>query len=283
MSFQKDEVIHLDGATLQHGKLNQRVYLMRVGTAAPAKLIIALDRLAHEHGYTKIFAKVPESMASLFLTAGYRIEASVPKLLQGTETACFLGRYFSADRQNPNHPDELKRVLTLARQKTGQTPPQISPPADFTLRQCTSGDLKEMSAIYSEVFPSYPFPIDDPAYLFETMCSHVAYFGVQHRDRLVALSSAEMNKKERSVEMTDFATLPRSRGQGLATWLLAHMEEVMRQAGFETAYTIARALSEGMNITFARMGYLFAGTLTNNTNISGKIESMNVWYKSLVV
>jgi hypothetical protein len=31
------------------------------------------------------------------------------------------------------------------------------------------------------------------------------------------------------------------------------------------------------------MGYLFAGTLTNNTNISGKIESMNVWYKSLVV
>jgi len=36
-----------------------------------------------------------------------------------------------------------------------------------------------------------------------------------------------------------------------------------------------------MNITFARNNYSFAGTLINNTNISGQIESMNVWYKAL--
>ena len=49
----------------------------------------------------------------------------------------------------------------------------------------------------------------------------------------------------------------------------------------KTAYTIARSLSPGMNITFARHGYLYGGTLTNNTNISGSIESMNIWYKPL--
>ena len=37
----------------------------------------------------------------------------------------------------------------------------------------------------------------------------------------------------------------------------------------------------GMNITFAKHGYHYAGTLNNNTNICGRIESMNVWYKSL--
>jgi hypothetical protein len=36
-----------------------------------------------------------------------------------------------------------------------------------------------------------------------------------------------------------------------------------------------------MNITFAKNGYEYAGTLKNNTNISGNIESMNVWYKHL--
>ena len=36
-----------------------------------------------------------------------------------------------------------------------------------------------------------------------------------------------------------------------------------------------------MNITFARQGYAFSGTLYNNTNISGNLESMNVWHKPL--
>jgi len=49
----------------------------------------------------------------------------------------------------------------------------------------------------------------------------------------------------------------------------------------QRAYTIARALSAGMNVTFARAGYDYGGTLTNNTNICGQIESMNVWYKPL--
>jgi beta-lysine N6-acetyltransferase len=36
-----------------------------------------------------------------------------------------------------------------------------------------------------------------------------------------------------------------------------------------------------MNVTFSRAGYTFTGTLINNTNIGGSIESMNVWYKRL--
>jgi hypothetical protein len=34
-----------------------------------------------------------------------------------------------------------------------------------------------------------------------------------------------------------------------------------------------------MNITFARMGYRFAGRWINNTHIGGQFEDMNVWYK----
>lgn len=50
----------------------------------------------------------------------------------------------------------------------------------------------------------------------------------------------------------------------------------MRAAGMKTAFTVARALSCPINAVFAP-----AGTPTNNTNICGGFESMNVWYRSL--
>ena len=81
--------------------------------------------------------------------------------------------------------------------------------------------------------------------------------------------------------MTDFATLPSHRGRGLATHLLGRMDGAARTAGERVAYTIARAVSFGMNITFARRGYAFGGTLVSNTQIGGAIESMNIWYKVL--
>ena len=114
------------------------------------------------------------------------------------------------------------------------------------------------------------------------MKSHVRNFEISDdRGRLTALASAEMDCSAGNVEMTDFATLAECRGKGLASILLAHMEKEMAKAGIDTAYTIARAHATGMNIVFARQGYAFAGTLPNNTQIKGDLESMNVWYKHL--
>ena len=138
-----------------------------------------------------------------------------------------------------------------------------------------------MGKIYKKVFATYPFPIHEPDYLVETMQTHIVYFGVETEGHLVALSSAEMDKENLNVEMTDFATLPTWRGHGVALHLLNAMENEMHLRGIKVACTIARAVSPGMNVTFARGGYEFAGTLINNTNISGGIESMNVWYKPL--
>ena len=81
--------------------------------------------------------------------------------------------------------------------------------------------------------------------------------------------------------MTDFATLSECRGNSLGTHLLEHMEQAVKTKSIKTAYTIARAASPGMNITFAKCDYEYGGRLINNTNISGQIESMNIWYKPL--
>ena len=87
--------------------------------------------------------------------------------------------------------------------------------------------------------------------------------------------------EEKNAEMTDFAVLPRYRGQKLAGQLLSVMEEAMKSAGVKTLYTIARLKEPGMNKTFINAEYRYSGTLVNNTNISGSIESMNIFYKKI--
>lgn len=276
----KDTIERFHGALIQHGPLSRRIYLMETGPADPALLASALEALALESGYTKVFAKVPEGAAVPFLERGYLEEARVPGFYRGEETALFLARFLDPERAVARNAEELERVEALARSMSVQSPGPLS--AEFRLRACTEGDIEAMSRIYREVFPSYPFPIDDPRWLLETMRTHVDYYGVEHEGALVALASSEMDLDQKNVEMTDFATLPGWRGHGLGLRLLVAMEEGMRKKGMKTAYTIARAVSAGMNITFARAGYRFGGRLVNNTNISGGIESMNVWYRSLI-
>ncbi len=82
-----------------------------------------------------------------------------------------------------------------------------------------------------------------------------------------------------SVESCWLSVKPEYRGQGAAAKLLATMEQVAIDLPISTVYTIARAESFGMNIVFSRAEYTFCGTLHNNTQIAGKLESMNVWHK----
>jgi len=280
MMLPPDKIERIEDARIQHGPLNQRIYLMQVGSSDLGRLISRMERLAAEQAYTKIFAKVPATKSDAFFNVGYVQEASVPRFFRGREDALFLCKYFHDSRRQENQPATLNLIQNLAL----QTKPDGSKEASavlYNVRPCGPDDALEMSELYARVFPSYPFPIDCPDYILETMISHIDYFGVECRGNLIALSSAEMDREEKNVEMTDFATLPEWEGRGLGRHLLAAMETTVRQRGIQTAYTIARAASAGINIIFARRGYRFSGRLVNNTNISGCIESMNVWYKSL--
>jgi hypothetical protein len=59
------------------------------------------------------------------------------------------------------------------------------------------------------------------------------------------------------------------------------MEEAMQRQGIKTLFTIARLASIPMNKTFLRFGYQYSGTFINNTQIAGRIESMNLLYKHI--
>jgi putative beta-lysine N-acetyltransferase len=276
----QDKIEKYKGCVIQHGHYNERIYLMQITSLPSAELPYELIDLAKTNGYSKIFGKVPESIAKNFFIAGYLEEARIPGFYSGKETAVFMGYYLNAERIKEPDIDKIEDILKIALGK--RTADKVSRLENrFILRKCNKTDVFAMARMYQEVFPSYPFPIHDPDYLLETMQSHIDYFGIETEGGLVAVSSAETDKEAANVEMTDFATLPEWRENNFGQHLLARMENEMKKKNIKTAYTIARAMSPGINVTFSKLGYQFGGRLKNNTNISGRIESMNVWFKSL--
>ncbi|MCG8376295.1 MAG: putative beta-lysine N-acetyltransferase [Chlorobiales bacterium] len=274
-----DSIEPYKGSTIQHGPKSNRVYLMKIGDSDPDELAISLKQLAEERGYTKIVAKVPASSATGFLQQRYVKEADIPGYYNGREAVLFLCLYTDPERQKLQNTDKISHNIMLAENMRDKPHPSL--PEGFRLIACRPEHADAMSRLYKTVFPSYPFPIDDTVYILKTMETSIFYVGAVHDEAFAAFASAEMDVEHANVEMTDFATLPEWRGRSLAILLLEKMEQTMKNRGIKTAYTIARAVSPGMNITFARAGYTFSGTLINNTNISGSIESMNIWYKRL--
>ena len=280
MMTQSDIVLHLGNSIVQHGHFNNRVYVMTLAPEDIPEIIRFADEITLKEGYSKIFVKVPESSAELFIRAGYIIEATVPLFYNGKDTGMFMAKYSDPGRKEvidaPILADVLSGALNHAEKKKTHMLPD-----GFTRRQAILEDAEDIASLFRSVFATYPFPISNSDYVRQSMNGHVRYFVIKNTDLLAAVASCEVDVKNRTVEMTDFATDPLFRGSGFAGILLNMMEDEMRKEGMVMAYTIARAISLPMNSTFASAGYLFGGMLPNNTNISGSMESMNVWYKKL--
>ena len=277
-----DQIIKIGNSTVQHGSNNNRVYLMKLNKRDFPNIIADLFSLANKHAYSKIFAKVPRWAAEAFEGEGFYNEAVIPGFYSGTEDVCFMSFYLTDERKQVSPEDHsiIKNNIDLALSKQNQSSIGNRPP-DVIINVLDKTDAKPLTELYKKVFDCYPFPVFEEEYIQATMEENIVYFGAWVNDRLIAASSAEMDIEGKNAEMTDFATDPEFLGQNLSLFLLYQMEKEMRNRDFKTLYTIARSFSAGMNITFAKSSYNFAGTLINNTYISTKIESMNVWYKNI--
>jgi putative beta-lysine N-acetyltransferase len=275
-----DVIQQIGKSIVQHGHFNNRIYVMRLSREDIPDIIRPLDDLARKEGYSKIFAKVPESEAAFFTGAGYVAEATVPFYYNGTGTAVFMAKYFDSKRSLVSDSQAIADVLSAA---FGYAEKRYHPrlPAGFSIVHAHPKDAKEIAVLFGSVFETYPFPIVDQDFITRTMKEGIRYFCIHQSKKIVAVASCEINADAQNAEMTDFATHPQFQGKGLAGNLLFAMESEMKKEDIRLAYTIARATSYPINMTFARAGYQYGGMLPNNTNICGSLECMNVWYKKL--
>lgn len=278
--MQYDTIEKIGNSLIQHGPYNNRVYLMKLDSRQTINVIEQILSLAQTNNYDRIIAKIPKPESIAFERSGFKLEAEIPAFYSGLIPAVFMSRNLNPERDRETDINQRQKVLTAAMDCPKRRPNSYGP--KYRMREISREDVDKITALYRKVFDTYPFPIFEPRYILKTMDENLRYFGFIDQDKIISIASTEMSKSARNVEMTDFATDPEYRRHGLASFLLFNMEKIMIMDGFLTAYTICRAISYGINMVFAKNGYSYGGTLINNTNISGSIESMNIWYKPLI-
>lgn len=279
LTVQEDKQEKIGHTVVQHGKLNDRIYVQDYKYALDPYLINQIQLMAKDFEYGKIIAKVPKVAKIKFERQDYEIEAKIPKFYNGKATCFFMAKYKDESRGESTDKNKIHKILENLETQSGNKVSSLN--KEYSIRVLLPEDAEAIANIYKEVFKTYPFPKHDIRYIEKSMLEDIVYFGVFHKGTLIGVSSSDVNIADENVEMTDFAILPKYRGKQLATHLLEKMEKAMKDIGIKTAFTIARSISIPMNVIFEKEDYKFGGTLWNNTRISEKIESMNVWYKPL--
>lgn len=272
--------VHGDGfdAKILLSPLNQRIQVLDYESNNAESLVKTLENGASDADFGKVFLKAPVHERPEFEEAGMVAEATINGYFAG-QPAVVMSLFLDDERMQRPFAEEEESILAAIRSKPTTTQPAETPDG-HTMSRATTADADDLAGLYDRVFASYPFPITEPDYLASTMKSHVVYRIVRNEaGDIVAAASAEMDLERRNAEMTDFATLPETRGLGLAQLLLSALEHDMARRGIGNLYTVARARSAGMNRVFFNNDYSWTGTLVNNCHIAGGFEDMHVWCK----
>lgn len=275
-----DGVVYYNESKIKYDENNDRAYLMKLSDAPTDSVIQYIEDMAKEMQLGKISCKVPEDSIEQFIENGYEVEAQIPNYYRYDENVVFASKFINQQRELLSA-EELREIasnIELAKSKANSEAKEVNESIRFKVLD--KRDLGQAAELYKSVYKTYPYPVYDAAYLESTL-DRIMYFGAFLDGRLISCSAAEMNLEGNNVKMKDFVTAKEYFGTGISSELLKIMERIMRIKGISTAYSITRAFSKDMNITFAKNGYQYSGTLKNDLNIAGKIESMNVWYKTL--
>ncbi len=245
-------------------------------------LIVIADKvieLSTDSAYSKAIIYARREHVHVFVEKGFLLEAIFEGFFQG-DHAYALSMYFEQGRKHSDKwvkEDELiQKVVKLPSLEN-----QMNLSEGYIIRKATPLDSEQLSNLYSRVFQIYPTPLNDPDYIKSTMKQKSIYYLIEHEGSVVSAASACINDKYYNAEISDCATLVDHREYGLMKHLIKELEKELYKRKIYCVYSIARALSFGMNMALHQFKYKYKGRLTNNCYIFDKLEDMNVWVKDL--
>lgn len=257
---------------------NRRLKVMNCLPAKLNELAEKLPSLARQEQATKITIYAKKEEVDFFRSLRYVEEGSITGFFAG-KNAYLLSVFPDPKRGHSSKPREADEILKLS---LGQPMVERRMLADsLILRPAHSGDAEELANLFLAVFPQYPTPVYDPAYIKLVMDSHVDFMLIEEHGKMISVASADITYENRCAELTDCATLPAYRGQSLLSHLFFALEDHLQKKNIDYLFTLTRAISPAMNITAARHGYRYQGRLINNCIISTGFEDMNIWVKPL--
>lgn len=257
---------------------NQRVKLIKYNgnTQKIAKNSI---EMCNKYGMGKIITSVYEKDTSVFIENGFVLEGTIEGYYEGKTGYC-VSYFHDVKRAVSNKLSEEDEIIKMSEEYANQYHHSIN--KDFVIRTADLDDADTLAHLYNTVFKTYPTPMDSPEYIKSVIKSNKIIFKVAEYDnQIVSAASADLHHELLHAEITDCATLEQFRGRGLLSHLVYHLEETLKEKKYITLFSLARALSLGINIVLSKHGYNFTGRQINNCNIMGNLEDMNIWVKKI--
>ncbi|MCA8937100.1 MAG: putative beta-lysine N-acetyltransferase [Planctomycetes bacterium] len=229
--------------------------------------------------YSKVIVYARPDQNDGWRKAGLRREAVIWGFFGNGDNAELWTRYPLTLRSQDVRQDEGDRITALAVEKDVVEPVL---PSGYTCAPASEADAPEIAKLLAATFKDYPTPISTSV-VAAAIRDRTSHFRIVRNveGELVACASAEIHHTRKSAELTDCATRPDQRGNGLMSRILRALEEDLAgEFGITDVYTIARAYEPGMNCSFAKLGYRYTGRLVNNCRMPDGFESMNVWCRN---
>lgn len=247
------------------------------------EVTIELEEMAKQHECDKItiYAR-QDDRPTLDQLPNFIFEGRINGFFQGEDTLIY-SQFLSTERSKRIDVAKEKKVMQVVRSEgEGTNPSHIGTlPTGYEMRHAEKDDAQALADLYDIVFETYPTPMNNPEFVENMMDDDVYFTIIEHKNAIVSACSADVFTEYNAAEMTDCATLPEHRGKGLLSHQFTHLEKKMEQQGVQSLFSLTRAVSIGMNLINARQGYTYGGTLIQNSNISGRFEDLNIWYKTL--
>lgn len=277
-----DKVEKIGDSLVQHGKYNDRVYLMNLSQKDFPEIINNLENLADEKNYRKVIAKVPQWGWDKFQMNGYELEARIPKYFNGRSELRIYSKFFGENivRMSAIEKKVIKENIRIVKKHQNKISNNYAIPG-IKIRKIRKNEISDVSALYKEFYKTYPFPIYANEYLLDLINDGVLFAGAYKHDQLCAVMGCEVNQTFKNAEIMACAFNKISTGSNVLIGLFNFLSDKLIEKDTKTVYSIVRALDSNLNSSFRKMGLRYFGTLENNTNIHGQVESMNVWSKQL--
>lgn len=274
------EVISLSrgNAKIKIDTFNKRIKIIELNGNLN-ELLNKLNPLIEEHKLAKIFHICTEKNLEPFKQEGFIIEAKIDGFLNGLP-GYFISKFITTERKMSINIPEEEEILIKAREYMDRDFSYLIEDK-FIIKTAKEKDSEKLSKLYDEVFKTYPTPLHDPKFIKWAINNNVLFKLILSDNKVVSAASADMDPRYLNAEMTDCATLKQYRGEGLMGKLIYELENELKKTNYKILYSMARALSPGMNIVFSKHDYNYGGRLINHCNICGQLEDMNIWLKKL--
>lgn len=232
------------------------------------------EAVRRDHGRVVVLA--PSTVAEGLEEVGFVPEATMPGFYEGEVDCAVMRLALDDSRASLANPVEVARVEALL-----AAPRAPKPAPELETLAATRDDAAEIAALIADTFAQYPTPSGVADYISDAIAEGTPFRLVRDQGEIVACASADLVPEARTAELTDCATRPSHRGQGLMQAILSDLMDDLREMEYPTAFTLARARIPGVNLAFQRLGFELRGCMTRSCRIGDGLEDMNVWSRSL--